>query len=615
MFGQINLGNTTGGTLALGGQLRIVSDTTLSGPGSVIMSGNAQIGSDGNGYNLTNQSTIQGSGVIGSNVGVLYPNLNLNNGALVNANSSGNTLSIQGTGNTTNTGTLEATAGGILNLATNSAIDNQGGNITATGTGSTVNVSTSLQGGTLNTSSGGVMQSAASGAELDGLTHGAVTISNGSTYTAGAGTQTVLAGTINLGTTAAGTLALGGNIQLVSSTTLSGPGSLTLSGAAQIGTNGNGYLLTNNATIQGNGLIGSNSGTLYPNGSLTNNGTIIANGGTLSLAGNGTFTNTGVMQANNGSTLHSSSSFSTSTFSGTTLLTGTYNVYDGGNGATIQIDGLGSTGGEVVNNAATILLSGANSNFVDASGLDALSKFADNSGSFTIENGRDVTTPGAFDNSGIMDIGLESLFSSNGGSSDYTQAGGSTLLDGTLVDVLTNIDAGLLDGTGQITGNLTVGAQGEVAPGDTNADGTLTVTGNYIQTGNLVLNLSSPSAYDVLDIEGSADFGGTLTVDANFALAAGETFYLVDYGSRLDASTFSSVDLTGLNLAPGLTAQIVYDASRLADPAVELEINGSVAPSATPEPGTWLMLASALGAIAAVRIIRNRKEKREAACE
>jgi hypothetical protein len=213
-----------------------------------------------------------------------------------------------------------------------------------------------------------------------------------------------------------------------------------------------------------------------------------------------------------------------------------------------------------------------------------------------------------------MDIGIESLFSVNGGSSGYTQTAGSTLLDGTLVDGLTDIEAGLLDGAGQITGNLTVDVQGTVAPGDTNSDGALTVTGNYIQTGNLLLDLSSPSAYDVLDIDGSADFGGTLTLDASFALAAGETFYLVDYGSRLNSSTFANVDYSGLHLSNGLTAQLVYDASRVSDPAVELIINGSVVSSPTPEPATWLMLAGALGAIAAVRIVRKRKERREASC-
>ena len=66
------------------------------------------------------------------------------------------------------------------------------------------------------------------------------------------------------------------------------------------------------------------------------------------------------------------------------------------NPGTLQIDSLGNTGGEIVNNAATILLDGPNSNFVDQAGLDALSNFSNNTstGSFTIQNGRNFTSPG-----------------------------------------------------------------------------------------------------------------------------------------------------------------------------------------------------------------------------
>src|SRR6516162_844303 len=83
-------------------------------------------------------------------------------------------------------GLLEATNGGILTLHNTIT----GGNITASGAGSTVNVEGTISGATLNTLGGGVMQSGASGnPDLNG-----VTISSGSTYTAGVATQ--LDGTI-----------------------------------------------------------------------------------------------------------------------------------------------------------------------------------------------------------------------------------------------------------------------------------------------------------------------------------------------------------------------------------------------------------------------------------
>ena len=316
--GTLNLGTTTGGTLALSGQLRLVGNTTITGPGVVVMTGNpsgptgAQIGTNGNGFTLTNQSTIQGSGLIGSNVGALYENLSLNNIGTINADTSGATLEIGGNGGSiTNSGIFEATNGGILKLDPAAAIVNSGANITANGAGSTVNITDTIVGGTLNTLNGGVMQTVGS-ATLDASSDGAITLSNGSTYTAGSGTVTSVTGTLNLGTTMAATLDLGGQLRLTGNTTFSGPGVVLMTGdpsgptGAQIGTNGNGFTLTNLTTIQGSGLIGSNLGALYENLSLNNSGTIDSNisGGTLQIGGNGgTITNGGVFEATNGGTL------------------------------------------------------------------------------------------------------------------------------------------------------------------------------------------------------------------------------------------------------------------------------------------------------------------------
>ena len=89
-----------------------------------------------------------------------------------------------------------------------------------------------IQGGTLNTTSGGTWGRFQSGVTLDGSTAaGAVTVSTGSTYTEEGNSQTTILGTINnkgsiLVNGGGGTntyLFLGGN------TTLSGAGTLTLS--------------------------------------------------------------------------------------------------------------------------------------------------------------------------------------------------------------------------------------------------------------------------------------------------------------------------------------------------------------------------------------------------
>ena len=82
---------------------------------------------------MTN-NTIQGAGFIGDSGALAFANE-----ATIDANSSGQNLNLNaGNGGVTNTGTLEATGGGVLNLF--NTITNTGGAITASGTGSTVNV-------------------------------------------------------------------------------------------------------------------------------------------------------------------------------------------------------------------------------------------------------------------------------------------------------------------------------------------------------------------------------------------------------------------------------------------------------------------------------------------
>ena len=275
-------------SMTIRGGIELVGDTSLLGPGVLTLI-NGQIGTNGNGFTLTNAMTIDGSGIIGSN-GLTYQNLSLSNSGTIDADSTASTLSIQGTGSSiTNSGTLEATNGGILALATSAAINNNGGLIAAMGTNSVVNVSTTIQGGTLSTSGGGLLQTSG-GATLDASSQGAITLTDGSTYTAGSGLLTKVTGTLNLGTVSGSTLALAGGLELIGDTTVAAPGSGSISMSnGQIGTNGNTFTLTNNGLIQGSGVIGSN-GLTYQNLNVDNAGTIDANinAATLSIQGAGT---------------------------------------------------------------------------------------------------------------------------------------------------------------------------------------------------------------------------------------------------------------------------------------------------------------------------------------
>jgi hypothetical protein len=586
VVGQFNLGTSTGSTIQVttnntgNGYFRLVGDTTLSGPGTLVLNGGL-VGTNSVPYTLTNNVLIQGYGEIGSNIGADYQDLQLANNATINANSPGNTLKIDGTGSSiVNAGLLEATNGGTLVLSTQNAINNATGNITSSGSGSTVNVSTTIQGGTLNTVGGGVMQSVGN-ARLDGSSNGAITISDGSTYAIGAASAlTQILGTLNLGTVTGGTLGLSSDLQLVGNTTLSGPGTMILSGAAQIGTNSVPYTLTNNSNIQGNGLIGSNVGALYGNNQLTNNGVILSSGGTLTLGGTGTLTNTGTLHASAGTTLVSSmSGLSNTTYASNSLLTGTY-ISDAA--ATVQINALGTIGGEIVNNSATIILNGVGSNFFDGGGQDVLTNFINNtaSGSFTITNGRNFTgtVSSNFTNAGAVTVGPGSTFAV-GGVHSYIQSGGSTQLIGTLVpgtllpgDI--DINGGVLFGNGGTVnvsagGALKVQTAGTIAPAATingsnvpTSAGSLSVNGDYVQAAggsfNLGLGGLAPGTqFGFLGVSGNAFINGTLNVNLlnAFFPAVGDTFTFLTTGGTVTGG-FSTTN--GLNIGNGEILNVIY---------------------------------------------------------
>ena len=129
--------------------LQIGNSLSLSGGGTVnlsVASGGGNAFLRGSGVTLTNvDNTIQGAGNIGDS-GALA----LVNQAKVDANATGQTLAVNGgNGGITNTGLLEATNGGTLQLL--NTVNNAGGNITTGDATSTVQ----LNGATHGTAIGG----------------------------------------------------------------------------------------------------------------------------------------------------------------------------------------------------------------------------------------------------------------------------------------------------------------------------------------------------------------------------------------------------------------------------------------------------------------------------
>jgi hypothetical protein len=594
-----------------GAYLGFNANTTLQGGGTVTMGGNGYnyIFENAGNVTLTNvDHTIQGYGVIGQS-GYGYNDLSVINQATIDANVSGGTLSLNALGAFTNSSLLEATNGGTLAIYNN--IANTGANITANGAGSSVLLYNAvITGGTLNSLNGGTfgVGVGSSTPTLDGLTAGPLTLhtdapGTGNTWYIGSGQATYMQGTINNN----------GNIQLSgggyggaylgfnANTTLQGGGTVTLGG------NGYNYLFENagnvtltNAgnTIQGAGEIGYN-GLSVVNGTA---GTILANGGgTLWIDGGGSLTNNGTLQADAGSTLRMSASNNLTNFSGSTLTGGTYFANNG----TLELNLGSNEGGEIATNAAKIVIFGADANFFDAYANNALSNLSTNAstGSFTVDGGAAFdANAGGFTNAGAVLVGTGSSFSTDG---EYDQTGGTTQDDGTLTASLVDIIGGTLSGTGRVNGNVNIGPGGKLSPGD--SPGTLTIVGNYTQSGTLfeqVGGTPGSGLFDVTNIDLSAAIGGTLDIDLVNGFAPGvNTHYVYNI---LEANggvygTFATLDF--LNLPSGDTFSLDYSNPN----EVVLDLNGAPQGGGTvPEPSFFLPLAGLLAAAVGSKI-RSRR--------
>jgi hypothetical protein len=263
--------NTGNINLASGGNntdLQISGNVTLNGAGTLTMSNNPFnriYGASGAGTEVfTNNSSISGAGQIGAGQTVIT---NSSMG-VIDANQS-NALQISpSSGGVTNSGLMEATAGGTLQLfgGYTNKVGSTSGTILANGGTVVLENGSSIAGGTLQSENSGSISTFSGTATLDGSTSvGALTLVAGSSLVVTNNTILDVKGSIvNNGTIS---LSSGGNVtDLVvagsagSSATLSGTGTLTMSnnpnnriyGAASSN------IFTNQSTIQGSGNIGAN---------------------------------------------------------------------------------------------------------------------------------------------------------------------------------------------------------------------------------------------------------------------------------------------------------------------------------------------------------------------
>ncbi len=410
--------------------LELNGNTTLTGTGTVTLadSGNPQnviVGQSGT-YVLTNQQTIQGSGVIGDN------QMGLVNSGTINANNADHALEINTSSGTTNTGTLEATNGATLQLSTDT-FNNTGGTIKALN-GSSVQLlnNATIQGGTVRTDTGlGSTVSTLSGysATLDGMTHGSLTLYGN--YVGQNNSTTKINGDIaNGGTITLESLGNNTSLELLGNTTLHYSGNVILAPSAIsnnyiFGSSATNTLTNVNDIISGAGTIGNGSLILVNQAGGTINANVAGQSLTVSVSGN--TIGTGVNGTNAG-LMESTTSNSTNGPSQLILYGGTIN----NNGGTIKAINGGVVelyNGVTVQGGTLTTDSGLGSLVETVSGdrsitLDGLTKGTlTNSGAFSVVNNSTAFLKGAINNTGSITL--------NGvGNGTYLELLGNTTLSG-----------------------------------------------------------------------------------------------------------------------------------------------------------------------------------------
>jgi hypothetical protein len=573
---------------------------TLTGSGSLTMG-------DGTSNAYNNQNYISGATFVSQQLiqgtGNILNLVSFNNSATINANvpTGPNNLQLQlgRAGASTNTGTIEATNGGVL-LIGSTTINNVGGTIAASGTGSNLSLVGSLgtsgltiSGGTFDGSGGGVIYGQG-GSLLDGTTS---TVNN---------TGTMVINYQDL--QAQGTLNNSGTIQILAPTndngqtflqipngenlTITGKGTIIMGDGtdnsynnnAAIGNNlGTNGTFDNRTTIEGTGGIVLtneviNDGTIIANvptgtsglmllvdrvANIQNNGTIRATQGGIFYIGGGSccgnpFTNAGTIIADAKSTVNLQNANPFGNLANGVLTGGTYNVT-----GTLEIPG------NITTNDAKITLNGKASQILNPS-TNALVGFVTNApkGSFTVTAGQSFTSAGTFTNQGAITVGKGSTFTVGSGGS-YLQTEGKTTVNGkvTLSSTEEKTDEADSDSApaaadikiarGTLFGNggtvaAHVYSSGTVIPADSlTATGKLAITGAYTQTaaGALDANIAGASSgqFNVLNVTGAATIGGTLNIGLldKFVPAVGDTFEILT--AKKVTGTFATVNGTKIN--------------------------------------------------------------------
>ncbi len=519
-MGDLLFSDTSSPTINVGGNGNVLT----IGPNITVHGNSGEI--DGGSSSFINEGTINAD----TGAGELVVSGNFSNSGALNA-TNGSTLLLGSAGHGTagiftNSGTITGVSGQVWIIET---LNNAGSTLALNAaTGSYQLVGGTILGGTVTTTGAAALFATQYNSTLAGVTlAGSLNLSDtdGAIVTVTGG-LTLSQGSVIMGDNPA---LSGATLTFQGTQTLAGTGTVTLSNLFPSGglvvPSGSTLTIAPGITVQGNsGMVGSSTG-----GQLVNHGTIMATGsGMLTAQGD-------------------------TNYAAGTLTGGTWEAVGG---STLLL-----VGAAITTNAANILLDGASSQIdSDTSGTNALAPFATNAaaGRFTIQNGADFTTAQAFTNAGTLTINSGSTFSA-GGTGQYTQTGGTTILNAGTLGTTGNqikIQGGTLSGPGTVTGSLS--NAGEVDLGSN--PGTLAVSGNYTQTSTGVLTIqvggaTAGSLFDQVNISGTATLGGTLTATLINGYAPGndEHYDVLNFASS--TGSFATFDSPQINGSPAFATE------------------------------------------------------------
>ena len=478
-----------GGTLAVGNGVQLGSDLALAlSSGTLSVAGQLQQnsrftwtgGQINGGGTLTVAGVFEQSGnttvYLRDGTTLLHTNTS---GSSRIANTSSSGVNIENGSTFRNTGTLTldvASAAGVMYIDQDSGsagLFDNAGTLIKTGAGrldiGTYGLVSLRQTGTLNVSAGSVTFGGSGGTPPEHLLTGTQTIANGARIEVS-----------------------GGTTRLASGATVSGAGPLRLTG---------GVLAMDDGTSTGITLQQS-GGTLSGTGSNTLSGRYEWTGGTV--GGSGTLTVSGALQISG---------------SGSFGLDGRSLRHTNAAGSSA----LYKTGGYLyVSNGATFTNAAGAALYIDTAGGNSGVWYGGTAGSFVNDgllvkqgNGTfNFWNPVRLSNTGTLTVAQGTLFADN-----FTSNSGTLH---TLSGAVLNTGNTALTNTGTVSGHgtLVIGGtgllnRGIVAPGGSNEDGTLRITGHYTQAadGTLQIERGTPGT-DALVVSGTATLGGTLTVSS-----------------------------------------------------------------------------------------------------